>query len=150
MGLRVPQALACAAIVTLAAPATAFAADACPVIEVAAVAPNHATTRVVGDQNGKQVSLAPPLAVLADVTSAAASRADGADGVGFNVRPAAGARLRAYTAAHVGSQLAFVVDGRARVVTIRDPIAGDAFWISPMEQGAARMLAGRVNNCVTP
>ena len=132
MAVRSVRGLLQAAALAFAAPAVSFAADACPRIEVAAPG-------------------AAPLATLADVTSAtAARRLDGVDGIGFNVRPAAGARLRAYTAANIGKSLSISVDGRARVMAIRDPLAGDAFWITPMEIGEARILAGRVNNCVTP
>ena len=76
-------------------------------------------------------------------------RLDGSDGVGFNLRPPAGARLRAFTAARIGKPMAVVVDDRAHVFTVREAIS-DAFWLSPMDAGEARILAGRVNNCVTP
>lgn len=123
----------------LAAPAAALAADVCPRIEVAAVTPDGAA------RAGR------PIASLSDITSAIATRRlDGEDGVGFNVRGPAGARLRAFTAANLGKQMAVIVDGQAHVFTIREAISGDAFWLSPMDAGDARILAGRVNNCVTP
>jgi preprotein translocase subunit SecD len=150
MGSKVLRAFLCAAAVALTLPGAALAADACPTIEVAAVAPNHATLRVVAGPDGKPVSLAPSLIGLSDITSAAASNTDGADGVGFNLRGAAAARLRAYTASHIGGQLAYVIDGKARVINIHAPLPGDAFWLSPMDAGDARILASRVNNCVTP
>lgn len=135
----------------LASPAAAQAADACPRIEVAAVAAGGGAARTVADTDGRPAPLGPPIATLSDITSAIATRRlDGEDGVGFNVRGPAGARLRAYTAANLGKQMAVVVDGRAHVFTIREAISGDAFWLSPMDAGDARILAGRVNNCVTP
>jgi preprotein translocase subunit SecD len=136
MSVRVWKAVGLAAAM-LSGPVVAHAADACPRLELAG-AP-------AGGKPGA------PIAGLNDITSAiAGKRQDGTDGVGFNLRPAAGARLRAYTAAHVGRPIAFAVDGRTRLDTIRAPTSGDAFWISPMDANEARILAGRVNNCVTP
>lgn len=152
MTAHVFRGLVLAAAVALTAPAAALAADAaCPRIEVAGVAPNAGAARLVADASGKQTPLGPPIATLADVTSAIATRRlDGVDGVGFNVRGPAGARLRTYTASRIGKQMAVVVDGRAHLFTVREAISGDAFWLSPMDAGEARILAGRVNNCVTP
>lgn len=150
MTVRVFEGLVLAAALAFAAPAAALAADACPRIEVAAVAPSGGAARTVAGADGKPTPLGRPIATLADITSAIATRRlDGSDGVGFNLRPPAGARLRAFTAARIGKPMAVVVDDRAHVFTVREAIS-DAFWLSPMDAGEARILAGRVNNCVTP
>ena len=77
------------------------------------------------------------------------SRAEGQDGLGFYVSPAAGERLRAFTTAHVGARLAFVIDNRVRMVSkILDPLKGDAFWLSPFPIAEGTAFSERVNACI--
>ena len=77
------------------------------------------------------------------------SHADGQDGIGFDLSRPAGERLRVFTAKNVGAQLAFVIDGRARMVAkVLDPMKGDAVWISPFPSAEGQALAQRVNACI--
>ena len=142
MGLSIFRALAGAFVLALGAPVIAMAAEACPTVEVAPVVAG-APIREIRDAQNNPVALGAPLASLADITSASANAEDG---VNFNVRPAAGARLRAYTS---GKPIAIVIDGRPRMVTIRAALTGDTFRLNPIDLFEGRMLAARVNDCVT-
>lgn len=145
MGLSIFRALAGAFVLALGAPVIAMAAEACPTVEVAPVVAG-APIREIRDAQNNPVALGAPLASLADITSASANAEDG---VNFNVRPAAGARLRAYTSANIGKPIAIVIDGRPRMVTIRAALTGDTFRLNPIDLFEGRMLAARVNDCVT-
>jgi preprotein translocase subunit SecD len=132
----------------LAGPVSAFAAD-CPRIEVARVAVAGETASSIPGPDGKRILVQSPIVTLADVTGASLSHADGQDGIGFTLSRPAGQRLRAFTTKNVGAQLAFVIDGRARMVAkVLDPLKGDAVWISPFPPAEGTALAGRVNACV--
>lgn len=136
------------AALALAGAPPASAAD-CPRIEVARVAIAGESAGSIPGPDGKAILVQAPLITLADVTGASMSRAEGQDGVGFNLSRAAGQRLRAFTAKNVGAQLAFIVDGRARrVAKVLDPMTGDAFWLSPVAPAKGAALVERVNACV--
>ena len=132
----------------LAGPGLAVAAD-CPHIDVAPVAIAGETAGSIRGPDGKPILVKAPVITLADITGASMSRAEGQDGIGFTISPAAGQRLGAYTTANVGAQLAFIIDGRARLVAkILDPMKGGAIWISPFPAAEGAALAERVNRCV--
>jgi hypothetical protein len=98
----VPQPRLLIALAALAGAPPASAAD-CPRIEVARVAIAGETASSIPGPDGKAILVQAPLITLADVTEAAMSRAEGQDGIGFNLSRAAGQRLRAFTAKNVGA-----------------------------------------------
>ena len=133
----------------LAVSVAAVAAD-CPRIEVARVAIAGETASSIPGPDSRQILIKAPLITLADLTGASMSHADGQDGIGFNLSRPAGQRLRAFTTKNVGAQLAFVINGKARMVAkVLDPMKGDAVWISPFPLAEGQALAQRVNACVT-
>jgi preprotein translocase subunit SecD len=141
-----------AALSVLGAALTAGSAigASCPTIEVAAVAPHgEPGAQVIPIRGGGSVGVhSPPLVSTRDVVDASASSADGTPGLNVRVGADAAERVRAYTAGHVGDRLAFLVDGHAQMVlTIRDPITGDGFWISPMDPGAAKQMVSALQVC---
>jgi preprotein translocase subunit SecD len=121
----------------------------CPRIElseiVAAEAPG---ARRVSGPDGEVLVTGTALLTSADLLSAGVSEAEGDTGLDLNPTSAAGERLRAYTTANVGRQVAFLVDDRAvKVVKILDPMLADGLWISPMAPDEAGRLAAEINAC---
>ncbi len=131
----------------------AAAGPVCPTVEVAkVVAADAGGARLFPGPQGQGVSVAAsPIVTVHDVAKADISYAEGVWGLGLTLRPQAAERIRAYTAAHVGESLAFVVEGRAKMVArVLDPIGGDGIWISPYDKAQAQALAAGINACVTP
>jgi preprotein translocase subunit SecD len=143
------KAAASAALAAAAISGNAVAAS-CPRIEIAAVAPQgDAGARVFRRIDGGSVAVSSaPLVSSKDVIEANVSFAEGQTGLNVRVSADAAERVRGYSARHVGDQLAFIVDGRARMVLkILDPIARDGFWISPMDPAAANHVASALHDC---
>jgi len=146
------SAIALVATLVLGASALGAAPAACPSVEVARVAPaGLATSRLFpGPGQGKIAVEEAPLINRRDVIKADATLAEGTWGLGLRLSPEGAARMRSFTTAHVGDRLAFIVQGRAKmVVKILDPISGDSVWVSPFDKQAAQRLAGRINACAT-
>ena len=133
--------LACAAC--RQEPAQARATPVCPSIAVAELAVSPETGKRLPTANGRVVSvLDPPLLTTRDVVGARLGQAEGRDVLELDLDPAAAARLRSYTAGHVGAPLAFVVDGRVRqVMRVLDPILGNGLIVDPGDPKEVTALA---------
>jgi preprotein translocase subunit SecD len=95
-----------------------------------------------------ELTAASPIAATRDVRHAHASYAEGTWGLGLSFGPDAGARLKAFTAAHVGQTVTLSIDGTmVRQLKILDPLKQDELWISPMSEADAKSLAERINAC---
>lgn len=126
------------------------AANACPKVSFAAVAaPTDVTARHVPDQAGVVVNLAATdLVSPPEIVSANVNITEGQPVLNLSFQAAAGARVRAFTAQHVGEQIAMLVDGKVvRVVKILDPIQGNGILIGPVDRPAAEVLAAKLNQC---
>lgn len=139
----------CCLVLAMAATMPGIAlAQHCPRVEVAPVSA-ASSAETVHDMAGKAVRIGAPIVASTDIVAASTSKAEGSWGVGFNLSPVAGSRLRQFTASHVGEQVAFIIDGRARkVVKVLDPLEGNAFWISPMAKGESNRLVQQVTACL--
>jgi len=123
----------------------------CPTIEIAPIASlGAAASRTFPGPDGKAVAVERVSLVTGrDITKAETSYAEGAWGLGLKFSAAAVDRLRAYTTAHVGDQVAFIVQGKAKmVVKILDPNMGDGAWISPFDKPEGDKLAAGINACL--
>lgn len=148
------QRIAIGAFASLAAAANVTAKPPpCLVIEIAGLAqPGTDGARAFPAPTSDRVTVErASIITIRDVATADTSYADGAWGLGLRFNPKAAARMRAYTAAHVGDQVAFIVQGRAKmVVKILDPNMGDGAWISPFAKDKGDALAAEINACVKP
>ena len=96
--------------------------------------------------------LDPPIVTTKDAASARLGKAEGRDVLEVDLKEEAAARLRAYSASHVGAQLAFVVDGRVRQVgRVLDPIVGTGIIVDPGDSNEAAALVSslRDGDCAT-
>ncbi len=133
--------LACAAC--RQEPAQSRAAPACPSIAIAEVAGSAGTGKPLRAADGRVVSvLDPPLLTTRDVAGARPGQAEGRSVLELDLDREAAARLRSYTASHVGAQVAFVVDGRVRqVMRVLDPIVGNGLMVNPGDPDEVAALA---------
>lgn len=89
----------------------------------------------------------PAIATQADVTGARVSVTEGQVVLNIDLSKGAGARLKQYTAGHVGSKMAFVFDGRVvQTPKILDPIQVDGFLVGPFERSDADRYASQIND----
>jgi preprotein translocase subunit SecD len=133
--------LACAAC--RQEPPESRAAPACPSLAVAELAVSTGTGKPLPTPDGRAVSvLDPPVLATRDVAGARLGEAEGRQVLELELEQEGAARLRAYTASHVGSQLAFVVDGRVRqVMRVLDPIVGKGLMVDPGDPTEIAALA---------
>jgi len=83
-----------------------------------------------------------PLVTTRDISAARAGTAEGSPVLEIDLREAPAARLREFSAEHVGVRLAFIVNGHVRmIVRILDPILGSGFIIDPVTRVEADALA---------
>jgi preprotein translocase subunit SecD len=124
-------------------PAQSRAAPACPSIAVAELASSPATGSPLSTSDGRVVSvLDPPILATRDVAGARLGEAEGRQVLELHLEQEGAARLRAYTASHVGTQLAFVVDGRVlQVMRVLDPILGNGLMVDPGDPKELAALA---------
>jgi len=125
-------------------------AATCPAIEIAVVAhEGEAGARTFGAADGHPLMVrSRPLVSSRDIIDAGVSSAEGATGLDVRVSADAKERVRSYTAGHIGDRLAFIVEGRPKMVLkILDPIVRDGFWLSPMDPDAARKMASALRAC---
>jgi preprotein translocase subunit SecD len=123
----------------MAAPAT------CAVVEIAEVAaPGSADARELMSMDGTAIAVSRhALVSTADIAAARPALAEGHDVLEIDLSPSSAATLRAFSAAHVGTRLAFVVNGQVRnVARILDPIMGQGLIIDPVSPAEAAALAG--------
>ncbi len=117
----------------------------CPQLEIVAVEDQGARTVTGPDGNALHIASAPLLS-MPDFTSANVSLTEGQIVLNLNLSRQSGERIQAFSRAHVGRHLAFIVEGKViRVAKILDPILGDGIMISPLEKIQATELAERVN-----
>jgi len=126
----------------------ARAALPCPSIVIAEVAALPSVGEPLPAANGATVSvLSPPIVTTNDVVGERLGRAEGRDVLEIDLGSEAAARLRAYSASHVGAQLAFVVDGRVRqVLRVLDPIAGAGLIVDPGDPTEVAALASSLGD----
>jgi preprotein translocase subunit SecD len=149
-GMLQGSAIALVASMVLGSSAMGAVPASCPSVEVASVvSPGLPTSRLFPGPNRESITVEKVSIITArDVIKADASHAEGSWGLGLRLSPEAATRMRSYTTAHVGDQLAFIVQGRAKmVVKILDPISGDGVWVSPFERQEAESLAVSINAC---
>jgi hypothetical protein len=133
--------LACAAC--RQQPLQSRAAPACPSLAIAQVTASPGSGKQLPAVDGGVVSvLDPPLVANRDLSGARVGQAEGRQVLELGLEQDAAARLRSYTADHVGAQLAFVVDGRVRqVMRVLDPIVGDGLMVDPGDPDEVTALA---------
>lgn len=121
---------------------------ACPSVVIAEVAPSSAAGEPVPAANGAVVYVvAPPIVTTKDLVGARLAKAEGRDVLEIDLDEPAAARLRAYSASHVGAQLAFTVDGRVRQVgRVLDPIVGSGLIVDPGDSNEAAALASSLRD----
>ena len=143
--------LACVALIAGAMRApTAMATGACPNVEIAAVVgPGAESARVAKDQAGRPIALAAhDLVSPPDLTRSYVNVTEGQVVLNLSFASIAAERVRDFTAANVGAQLALLIDGRVvKTVRVRDPIRDDGVLIGPVERVAAETLSAQVNRC---
>jgi preprotein translocase subunit SecD len=135
------SATACAPVHTSSA---AAAAPACPTLEITEIAaPSDAHARRLQTADGDVFFIhAHALATTQDVIAARPATAEGHAVLEIDLSPTSAAALRAFTAAHVGSRLAFIVNDRVRnVVRVLDPLRGEGLIIDPVAPAEAQALA---------
>jgi preprotein translocase subunit SecD len=121
-----------------------LASSPCTSIEVVELAPENAITgRLFPTMDQTMVRVSDqPLATTRDISAARAGTAEGSPVLEIDLHEAPAARLREFSAEHVGVNLAFIVNGRVRkVVRILDPILGSGFIIDPVTRFEADALA---------
>ena len=133
--------LACAAC--RQQPLQSRAAPACPSLAIAQVTASPGSGKQLPAVDGGVVSvLDPPLVANRDLSGARVGQAEGRQVLELGLEQEAAARLRSYTADHVGGQLAFAVDGRVRqVMRVLDPIVGNGLVVDPGDPDEATELA---------
>lgn len=124
------------------------AAPVCPRIVIAAVGGSPSAGKTLPAADGTFVSvLDPPIVTTVDVAGARLGEAEGRAVLELELDEQGAARLRAYTASHVGAQLAFGIDGRVRHVgRILDPIVGAGVMIDPGDSNEAAALVSALRD----
>ena len=125
-------------------PRLGLASSACTSIEVVELAPENAITgRLFPTMDQTMVRVSDQsLVTTRDISEARAGTAEGSPVLEIDLREAPAARLREFSAQHVGVNLAFIVNGHVRkVVRLLDPIGGSGFIIDPVTRVEADALA---------
>jgi preprotein translocase subunit SecD len=114
-------------------PARSRAATVCPSLAIVEIASSAEAGKPLPTVDGRTISvLDPPVVATPDVAGARLGQADGRQVLELDLDPEAAARLRSYSASHVGTQLAFVIDGRVRqVMRVLDPIVANGLMVDP-------------------
>jgi len=124
-------------------PAQSRSAAVCPSIAVAELAGSPGTGNPLPTSGGGVVSvLDPAIVATPDIAGARLGQAEGRQVLELDLDQGAAARLRSFTAKHVGARLAFVVDGRVRqVLRVLDPIVGNGLMVDPGDPDEVAALA---------
>jgi len=119
----------------------------CHSLQIAEVAPlSDANTHVASGPSGTVTVENTPLITERQVTGAYVSLTEGQFVLNLDLTPAGGETMRQYTLTHVGSQMAFVVDGKLiKSARILDPLKGDGLLLGPFSKKRADALARVVN-----
>jgi preprotein translocase subunit SecD len=116
---------------------------ACPAIEIAEIAaPDSPGARQFHTQDGALIHVSPDsLVTTSDIADARPAMAEGHEVLEIDLDAASAAAFQEFTASHVGTRLAFVVDHRVRrVARILDPISGQGLIIDPVTASEAAEL----------
>lgn len=143
-------AAAVVAVVLGSAGAQASAAGRCPRIELAGVlaAPAPHARKVSLRAAGAVLLARRDLVGPTDVAKAYVNVTEGQTVLNLSFKADAAARVRAYTASHVGGEIALLLDNRPlRTMKVLDPIKGDGILIGPVDRAEAEALAQRINTC---
>jgi preprotein translocase subunit SecD len=125
----------------------------CPAIEMTAVTATQTdSTRTVTLNDTTTIRISrTPLVVTADITAATASQANDKWVVDFTVTDDAAKRVREFSAGHVGTNLAVVVDGKVHgTPRIAGAITGNRYQIEGFTQADAERLATAISNGCPP
>lgn len=110
--------------------ALSMGAKRCPQVSVEVMAPG----------------LAAPLVTGADVVDARLAQHAGQNDVALQLSDDAARRFATYTAAHLGTRLAIVVDGvTMQEPLIRDAIKGGSVMVSGLDEARARALVEKLH-----
>jgi preprotein translocase subunit SecD len=137
------------AFCTLNAQTQASVTPACPSMEVSIVAGTSVhSTRHVSSPEGQLISLTDkPLLTIDDFTDANVSLTQGQTVLNVTMSAASAQRVQTFTANHVGTRMAFLVNGRViNMPRILDPITGKGFLIGPFRRDEAQKLADSINH----
>jgi preprotein translocase subunit SecD len=123
---------------------------ACPTVEIATLASaGEVGARPIPGSDGA-VDVSHSLITTGDIRLASPAVADGQPVLILNFKPAAAGAFRAYTAAHVGDSIVFIVDGKVvKVARIFEPIVGDGIQVGPLTADDAKPLATALNRCAS-
>ncbi len=118
---------------------------ACTRMEFAVVDPQG--PRTITGPSGKVLHLeAAPLVTIADFTGANVSLTENQIVLNISLDRDGGGRLRQFSKDHVGTTIAFIVDGDViKAARILDPIQFDGFLVGPLERPKAEALADAIN-----
>lgn len=116
-------------------------------MEVSIVADNTTRSARQVSSEGKVIPLAEkPLLTMADFTDANVSLTEGQIVLNVSMSAESAKRVRDFTASHVGTKMAFLLNGRViNTPTILDPITGKGFLIGPFTRDEAQKLADSIN-----
>jgi preprotein translocase subunit SecD len=122
---------------------------ACPAMDVSIVAGKTVhSNRHIASPDGTLIPLTDkPLLTIGDFTDANVSVTEGQIVLNVSMSTESAARVHTFTANHVGTTMAFVVDGRViNTPKILDPITGKGFLIGPFSRDEAQKLADSINH----
>ena len=105
------------------------------------------STRHISSPEGELLSLTEkPLLTIDDFTDANVSVTEGQIVLNVSMSAESAKRVQAFTASHVGTKIAFLVNGRViNTPKILDPITGKGFLIGPFSRVEAQKLADSIN-----
>lgn len=120
---------------------------ACPTMEVSIVADKPAPSTRQISAEGEIISLTEkPLLTMGDFTDANVSLTEGQIVLNVGLSDESAKRVQKFTASHVGTRMAFLVNGRViNSPKILDPITGKGFLIGPFSRDEAQKLADSIN-----
>jgi preprotein translocase subunit SecD len=105
------------------------------------------STRHLSSPEGELIYLTEkPLLTIDDFIDANVSLTEGQIVLNVSMSSESAKRVQAFTANHVGTRIAFLVNGRViNTPKIRDPITGKGFLIGPFSRDEAQKLAYSIN-----
>ncbi len=123
-------------------------APACPSMEVSSVTDKSAQSpRQILSPAGETLWLTQkPLLNMSDFTGANVTLTEGQIVLNVNLTPESAKRIQEFSTNHVGTKLAFLIDGHViNTPTILDPIKGNGILIAPFTREEAQKLADSIN-----
>ena len=103
--------------------------------------------RHISSPEGELLSLSEkPLLTIDDFTEANVSMTEGQIVLNVSMSAESAKRVQAFTASHVGTRIAFLVNGQViNTPKILDPITGRGFLVGPFSRDEAQKLADSIN-----